>query len=289
MQFSEATKLTYDANIGLYTGLLGEYCFTAKAAAGTCVLTLYACPTRPIEELQALLLSVKSANVQYENEKLTITLAGDALTALSLAAASERLVHLACAAGMASACALCGTVQSAEESVRLYPINGQYTPLCMHHREQQSREKARTKNDAPVRNKDFAGAFGGAVLAFFVYIVAYQLGNVAPLLGGMYGFCVVMGYQKAGGAFHKKAALFSASICLVGIAISELVAIWVMLCLTYFWQGVSPVQSLFMLPAFLAQTDALRAAINDIAYAYLPMLLVHLWWYLRCKKHNRAK
>ncbi|MEG1476797.1 MAG: hypothetical protein RSC38_03590 [Oscillospiraceae bacterium] len=280
-EFAQTENLDLSQNNTFASGNLDQFCFTVKASPHEYILTLFGESELSSAQMQEVLSTSKGMPVSYADGRLCAHMHGKELTMLELSAAAQRLLALAHEAKLRVLCCHCAS----DDNVMLYNDGNEYSALCINCREKASERHA--YKDSSVRSRDFKGAMRGALIAFFIYIVAYQLGNITPILGGIFGFCVVMGYQKYDGKFAIKSVGICIAICFVSIAFSEVVSLGIMLFLENFWNGVSPIRAFMLLPIFLSDRAVMRAALADLIYAYIPMMLIHLWWYLRQKKRNK--
>ncbi|MEG0177984.1 MAG: hypothetical protein RR508_06400 [Oscillospiraceae bacterium] len=282
-QYAEDNRFAYNSDANIAYGFSNGFALKAENNNGNYLFTLFFKEPADKTLLQQLVQASTSLKIIIDYGQLTASADKTSInSALMLSAIAERLYMLAHNAGLESACAQCND----KTNLDMRFVDGKPILLC-----EECRAKAR-ENDKKIElvqkklihKKDFLGAIIGAILGVIIYVFVYQLGATSVILGAVMGFVVSLGFQKAGGIYTAKGARLCSAICFVSLAAAEIMAIGLTLFLSYFWQGVTLWQAIGLIPKFIVQPGVMRAAIKDLAGAYILMLLVQLWSYLKAKK-----
>lgn len=204
---------------------------------------------------------------------------------MHLTAASQRLCVKAVQSElMPSACRECG----GGEHLRVWKKGEDYTVLCIDCREKLANEEKLTYiPEQRPKSANIVGALIGALVAMLIYVVMYQIGdNLSALLGAIAGFVISRGCLRDKNNFSKQSAWMCVQIGIFTLIIAQLLALSVTLYLSFFWQGVTLLEAMQMLPQFLTSQGVMLTLMKELALAIVPMALIVYWWYIRTKRRK---
>lgn len=170
--------------------------------------------------------------------------------------------------GLRVCCTLCGE----EKPTETYCINDgahQICPSC-------ATELVNTLENAEIENRSkkgsvllgTVGAFIGAVIGGILWILVYQIGYVAAIVGIVAVICAYKGYTMFSGKKDIKAAIISVIMAAAVLFLAHCLCLSIIVSTQF---GVSFFEAVAATPALLADPDLFGEFIMDLLYGYIFM------------------
>ncbi len=167
--------------------------------------------------------------------------------------------------GMTTCCKYCGS----PSGLGVYNINGRVEAMCTSCFGQvqvnlQQAQAAIKQKKANIPG-GILGAFLGSLVGVALWIALYQMGYIAGIVGLVYTFLAMKGYQKFGGKLDKTGLILSLVIAAVMLFVGEMAALLVTIASSF---PVDFGQAMQLLGYLLQDGEIQSTVIGELAMGY---------------------
>lgn len=114
------------------------------------------------------------------------------------------------------------------------------------------------------------GALLGSLIGVIAWVIIYQLGIIAGLVGFVMAVCCFKGYEMLGGRIDKKGIWVALVIAIIMLAVAEYVCLGLEIqsAVSEFYGEIGFMESLRSVPFFLEDSEIMGAVVKDMLFGY---------------------
>ena len=129
-------------------------------------------------------------------------------------------------------------------------------------------QQAKVRSNLPM---GLLGAFLGSLIGVAAWVLVYQLGYIAGLVGLLLLICALKGYEKLGGCADLKGVIATVILSVVMVFASLYLCYGIEVYKVFHADGYNFLECLLAVPAALSANKLIGAFIGDLALGYLFM------------------
>lgn len=176
---------------------------------------------------------------------------------------------------MVSCCKICGT----QTDLAMFSINGNCVSMCNNCFEKAQVELSSAQQEIKKKKGNIVtglvGALFGALIGVALWVLIYQVGRIAAIVGLVLVVCTIKGYEKFGGKLNVGGIVISLIIAIGMLFLAENIAVAIDIYNEFKVEyDINFFDAFNSIPEFLSKSSDLRAAYaHDLGYGYLCMLI----------------
>lgn len=129
-------------------------------------------------------------------------------------------------------------------------------------------QQAKVRSNLPM---GLLGAFLGSLIGVAAWVLVYQLGYIAGIIGLLLLICALKGYEKLGGCADLKGVVATVLLSVVMVFVSLYLCYGIEVYKVFHGDGYNFLECLLAVPAALSANDLTAAFVRDLLVGYVFM------------------